>query len=119
MGRLKTLCRRAEELGVEEQAADYLEELLDAAEEALEAYEENREEDAEVIVEACIPMPAVLATLGTLARVEYDRDEGGEPVRRYHDFEDERPMLAYDPQNGGQLWIVGGDYRVTSRGIVG
>lgn len=115
--RLQKLCDRADELDVEEEAADLLENFLDQVDEALERFEDNREEAAAEIVSACVEIPSVLAALGELERIEYDRDEGGEPVRRYHDFEDARPLLAYD--ENGSLWIVGGDYTVTKRGIEG
>jgi hypothetical protein len=113
------LLDRADDLGILDDVAEVLDQYVTAAEEAAEAYEANRgkapEEPTIVTVTAA---PAALWVLGELARIEYDRDESETPTRRYHDFEDERPQLAVDPASG-QLHIVGGDYSVTARGIVG
>lgn len=118
MDSLSQLCRRAEELDLEEEAAEYLEAFLEAAEEAIGAFEGNREEAPDIVVGALVPLPEVLWALGELKRIEYDRLEDGEPIRRFHDFKGERPILAVDPDSS-DLWIVGGTYTVTDRGIEG
>lgn len=56
--------------------------------------------------------------LGTLELVEYFTDKRGDgPSVYYHDFSDEKPILAYDRR--GLLVVAGGTYEVTERGIVG
>lgn len=115
MASLRDLIDRAEDLGIEDQVA----ELIEAYVEAAEAYEDNREHPVDgVAVVSLAPLPEAVWSLGELARVEYDRIEDGAPVRRYHDFEDDKPLLAVD-EDGHNLWIVGGTYEVTKRGIVG
>jgi hypothetical protein len=59
----------------------------------------------------------VLMVLGELHAVEYDTEKGAEVGRYCHDFEHEKPLLCSTAD--GQLVIVGGQYRVTPRGIVG
>lgn len=64
-------------------------------------------------------VPEVLVGLGELRAVIYRSDRGrrGRP-RTYVHFLEEPPLLACDPE-GRQLYVVGGKYRVTSRGIEG
>ena len=113
--RLKKLVRRAEELGISDGIADLLESYVAAA----EAYEDNREHGVtETETVMLSTLPAAVWTLGELAQIEYDREEDGRMVRRYHPFEDERPLLAVGVDDA-KLWIVGGDYTVEDRGIVG
>jgi hypothetical protein len=59
----------------------------------------------------------VLVVLGELARVDYETTKGGDSAIWFHEFEAERPQLCLT--RDGRLVIVGGDYRVTRRGIVG
>lgn len=66
------------------------------------------------------PMPRAVAVMGYLAKVEYDTtqllDGKYQAVRRFHTFAAaSRAMLCSD---GKRLFIVGGRFRVTSRGIV-
>jgi hypothetical protein len=64
-------------------------------------------------------MPNVLVKLGHLRGVIYssDKEQCGRP-RTFIHFMETPPLLASDA-NGRQLYILGGDYRVTSRGIEG
>lgn len=64
-------------------------------------------------------MPNVLVKLGHLRGLIYssDKEQCGRP-RTFIHFMETPPLLASDA-NGRQLYIVGGDYRVTSRGIEG
>ena len=63
--------------------------------------------------------PAVLVQLGHLRGVIYSSDKGRrDRVRTYIHFMDTPPILASDPA-GRQLYVVGGNYRVTDRGIEG
>jgi hypothetical protein len=111
---------RAREADLEDEAAAALEAFLDEVEEAEEAYRETHwgDEGEGEAISTDIEVPRVLHALGELARVEYDTRKGDETARYYHDFEQERPTLAVNPATG-DLWIVGGDYDVTARGIVG
>ena len=64
-------------------------------------------------------MPKVLVNLGELRGLIYRSDKGqcGRP-RTFIHFMETPPLLASDA-SGQQLYIVGGNYRVTSRGIEG
>jgi hypothetical protein len=64
-------------------------------------------------------MPKVLVNLGELRGLIYrsDKEQCGRP-RTFIHFMETPPLLASD-ESGKQLYIVGGNYRVTSRGIEG
>ncbi len=59
----------------------------------------------------------VLVVLGELERVDYRTTKGDTDAVWFHHLEHERPKLCMTLE--GRLVIVGGDYRVTERGIVG
>lgn len=119
MARINKLLKRARRLGIEDDVMALLETLVEAAEDSADQYEDNRGYDVDTASVIYLPeMPLSVWTLGELAQIEYDRIEDGELVRRYHAFEDERPLLTVGSQDQ-RLWLAGGDYTVTSRGIVG
>ena len=64
-------------------------------------------------------MPKVLVNLGELRGLIYssDKEQCGRP-RTFIHFMETPPLLASDA-GGKQLYIVGGNYRITSRGIEG
>jgi hypothetical protein len=64
-------------------------------------------------------MPAVVVHLGDLVGLIYRSDKWrpGKP-RTYIHFMDEPPRLVSDTA-GTQLYVVGGSYRVSARGIEG
>ena len=64
-------------------------------------------------------MPPVVVHLGDLVGVIYRSDKGRprEP-RTYIHFLEDPPRLVSDPL-GTQLYVVGGSYRVTARGLEG
>lgn len=64
-------------------------------------------------------MPEVLVHLGELSGLVYrsDKAQRGRPQSYIHFFQ-QPAQLACDPQ-GKQLYILGGNYRVTGRGIEG
>jgi hypothetical protein len=68
---------------------------------------------------ACRRRPEVRLQVGRLKGLIYSADRGrrGRP-RTYVHFMETPPLLTCDP-GGRQLYIVGGRYRVTSRGIEG
>jgi hypothetical protein len=64
-------------------------------------------------------MPTVLVHLGQLRGLIYSSDRGNKGYpKTYIHFMQTPPKLACDPQ-GNQLYIIGGRYRVTTRGIEG
>jgi hypothetical protein len=62
--------------------------------------------------------PRTLVLIGELEGVIYRTAKGKRKQESWVHFHDERtpPKLAYDPQTG-QLYILGGKYRITPRGI--
>jgi hypothetical protein len=60
-----------------------------------------------------------MVKLGELRGIIYssDKEQSGRP-RTFIHFMDTPPLLTCDPA-GRQLHIIGGNYRVTSRGIEG
>ncbi len=63
-------------------------------------------------------IPPVVIQLGELVGVIYRAAKGGVGPRTYVHFMETRPRLVAAP-DGRQLYIVGGRYRVTGRGIEG
>jgi hypothetical protein len=61
-----------------------------------------------------------LVELGELVRVVYRTKKGpkGKETDYHHDFDEERPVLSYEPRSS-LLVILGGKYHVEERGIVG
>ena len=64
--------------------------------------------------------PRVLVEIGTLEAVVYSSKKGGERLaKKYiHDFEGEKPRLAFDPKTK-RLFLIGGSYTITDDGIEG
>lgn len=80
----------------------------------------NNFEPREVLRLTCRrQIPAVLVHLGELRGLIYrsDKWQRGRP-RTYIHFMENPPILASDP-HGRQLYVLGGSYRVTDRGIEG
>lgn len=75
--------------------------------------------DRVVRVPAPRTLPGVLVRLGKLRAVVYRSDKGrqGKPLTYVH-FMEHEPWLACD-SGGRQLYVLGGDYRVTERGLEG
>lgn len=64
-------------------------------------------------------IPPVLVGVGELRALVYAADRGGKGVKRsYIHFMDRPPILACNVA-GDQLFIIGGSYRITPRGIEG
>ena len=63
-------------------------------------------------------VPKVLVRLGRLKGLIYSSDRGRKGVKTYIHFMQTPPLLACDPR-GTQLYVLGGRYRVTERGIEG
>ncbi len=64
-------------------------------------------------------IPPVVVELGELVGVIYRSDKGqpGQPLTYIHRMED--PPRLVSNIEGNQLYIVGGNYRITSQGIEG
>ena len=64
-------------------------------------------------------IPPVLVELGELRGVIYRSDKWTPGVKRnYIHFMDQAPLLVSNPE-GTQMYILGGNYRVTHKGIEG
>jgi hypothetical protein len=64
-------------------------------------------------------MPDVVSELGELVGVIYrPRCSGARRPQTFIHFMREPPLLVHS-LDGGQLYVVGGSYRVTERGIEG
>ena len=64
-------------------------------------------------------MPKVLVDLGALRGLIYSADRDGcGRVKTFIHFMETPPRLMCDPQ-GNQLYVIGGRYRITRRGIEG
>lgn len=113
--------KRAEALGLTEQLADMSARCVETFERATRDYENVRwgdEPDALIVLEAPLVYPGeALACLGVLEQLEYSGSKGHKHHIWFHPFEPEKPQLAVNSEC--KLVIVGGDYTVNDRGIVG
>lgn len=120
MSELGKLLREAKRLGIEDQIADVIRPTIAAAKRATKACEEflwdDPCDDGQVLM---LPtMPSVMWQLGELIAITYDATKRGEHAHWEHHFKAERPVLAFSEESDS-LYVVGGDYSVTERGIVG
>jgi len=84
---------------------------------ARKAFSKFHGREAVESVRAHVPNPPKQAfALGEVVAIVYKRP--GEPVPYEHKFRRRRPLLVSDVR-GNHLFFVGGDFKVTSRGIVG
>jgi hypothetical protein len=73
----------------------------------------------EIVCQPCSRLiPRVLVHVGQLKGLIYSSEKGDGRQRTYIHFMEQPPRLACD-SHGSQLYILGGRYRVTSRGIEG
>jgi len=63
-------------------------------------------------------VPSVLVDLGSLRGLIYSKRSGDGPMRTFIHFMEEPPRLMCDA-DGRRLFVVGGNYRITRRGIEG
>jgi hypothetical protein len=81
-------------------------------------YEKFREDKPKRIKKVTIDIPDTVAVMGYLSAVEYETTHNGVAQAYRHDFSPgSRPMLAAGPRKR-QLFLVGGNFHVTERGIV-
>jgi hypothetical protein len=80
----------------------------------------HRFPDSKIIRRPCRRViPKVLVKLGRLRGLIYSSDRGQPGCdRTFIHFVETPPLLVCDPE-GTQLYVIGGDYRVTHRGIEG
>jgi len=79
----------------------------------------GRDPDRVEILPAERLVPPVVVQLGTLRGLIYRSDKWSPGIERTYIHMMERPpRLVCDPR-GTQLYLIGGDYRVTARGIEG
>jgi hypothetical protein len=106
--------------GLQEAIADAVESMAGEGIRACRRYKRfhwGRDADGTALWRAPLVRPHdVLVELGELVEVAYltTKDESATWV---HPFEARRPVLASTPS--GRLVVVGGSYRITSRGIEG
>lgn len=81
-------------------------------------YERFTGHDAEEFGRVSVNVPDVLVMFGELDGVLYTTVRDGKVEHYKHEFhEGDKPLLCTSP-DGKQLFIVGGRYRFTARGIV-
>lgn len=74
----------------------------------------------EVVGKAEVPAtPPALAVVGVLRSVVYESDRSGKSELYEHEFSEKNPPLLCCGPDGKGLWIVGGRFKTTSRGIEG
>lgn len=81
---------------------------------AKQAYRDRYGRSPDTVRRTTIDPVGRAKSLGILFAVRYTDRDG---TLRHHDFNKPRPYLQ--EYENGQLWIQGGSYRVTRRGIVG
>ena len=85
---------------------------------AINLYTDFREATPRRFVNVEVDIPSALAIMGTLEFIGYRTTHGKRAVLYRHDFaRGSRPHLCAGPHDN-QLYIVGGRFRVTERGIV-
>lgn len=86
--------------------------------EAKKLYEDFSGHKGDIVGKAKMPdIPHVMIEIGALVGVAYETVRDGKRERYFHEF-DAMPVLACSP-DGKQLFVLGGKYKFTDRGIVG
>lgn len=81
-------------------------------------YEKFREQPAAKARKVRIRLPRAVAVMGYCEFIGYSTTHAGEAKLYKHKFaKGSRPLLCAGP-NDNQLYLVGGRFRVTARGIV-
>lgn len=80
-------------------------------------YEEFTGMPADEIVSAHLQIPDALTMIGAVRAIAYETVREGMKEKYIHEFRARsRPILAVSP-DGSQLFILGGNYQFTDRGI--
>lgn len=91
---------------------------MSAKENAKRLYRRFREREPTRARRVTITLPKSLTVMGRILAVEYATTHGDKSVAYKHKFAPgSRPLFCADPRSG-KIFLVGGRYRVTSRGIV-
>lgn len=81
-------------------------------------YEDFREEEAEYLDTVPLPVYDVGLVIGQCLGVLYETSHDGERVRYIHKFKAKSRPLLVSSDDGKQLYLLGGAYTFTERGIV-
>jgi len=86
---------------------------------AAKLYENFTGEPGELIARVSPPKcPKVLAVIGEIDGIMYDTFQDGELEKYVHRFDKKsRPLFCVSP-DGKQIFLIGGQYKFTERGIV-
>lgn len=85
---------------------------------AARLYEDFREDKPRRAKAVRVSLPKVAIVMGHVRAIEYDTTHRGKTHLYKHTFAPgSRPMLVAGTRNG-QLYLIGGRYHVTGRGIV-
>lgn len=85
---------------------------------ALGLYRKFREAEPQRVRRVTIEIPEALMTMGRVSAIEYETTHGGKTQAYRHDFvPGSRPTIAASGKRNG-LFLLGGRYHVTERGIV-
>lgn len=86
--------------------------------EVVKLFRRFRERDPTRAKNVSIELPDAVMVMGPLEFVGYRTTHGKKAVLYTHEFAPgSRPLLCAGPKNG-QLYLIGGRFRVTDRGIV-
>jgi hypothetical protein len=81
-------------------------------------YEKFREAPASRARKITVRLPKAVAIMGYCNAIEYETSHGGRAQGYKHKFaKGSRPLLCAGPGKG-QLYLIGGRFHVTERGIV-
>ncbi len=81
-------------------------------------YEDFREERPKRARVIRVKLPKVAMIMGTLRAIEYDTTHGGKTHLYKHTFAPGSRPLLVAASGRGKLFLVGGRYHVTARGVV-
>jgi len=86
---------------------------------AIDLFENFTGEKAEYVDRVKLHVDTVAMAIGYCDAVAYETVREGKVERYIHEFEKgDRPILAVS-SDGKQLYLLGGDYKFTDRGIIG
>lgn len=89
-----------------------------SVEKAKRLYRGFREREPKRTRRVSVTLPKSLTVMGRMLAIEYSTTHDGKAVAYKHQFAPgSRPLFCADPRTG-KIFLIGGRYRVTSRGIV-
>lgn len=115
----QALQQRAVQQGIEQELALAIAAALDRQQQLAQQFSDfHWGDDVSGYVQATHGSESVLWQLGELRSVVYRARKDGRLFDWHHDFRRHRPLLC-SGEDPSQLYIVGGGYTVSARGIVG